>query len=556
FAEAIVARVDDLTVQRVERRPVTESPPQLFDLTTLQRTANRRYGFSAERTLQIAQALYEKYKLITYPRTSSRYLSSDQRSQIGPLIALFEAHPTFGPHAQRLKASPPTLNKRIIDDRKVTDHHAIIPTHRRSKAVLPPNEKKIFELIVRRFLAALHPPAKLENTNVLLTTQRCAPPTRQDRELILPTLPPPPDRFVARGQVVLDPGWHAVEPPPPRARPLPPVREGERRSAQLSIRAGKTTPPPLYTDATLLAAMETAGKRVDDEELREAMKECGLGTPATRASIIETLLKREYAQRDKKTLRPTLKGIQLIDHLSIDTLKSASMTGAWEARLTRIAAGTDAVGAFRADIDAFVHRMVTQMQTVSSASSASNGSQAEVTAAVSETVGRCPRCRATVAMTRSGAACTKCPFTVPKYFAGRALKTAEIRDLLARGRTGRLRGFRSKKKKKFAAALVLDDGDVRFDFAEPTVPKAPRTVDVTCPACQKQGLIGGRQAWGCLHWRDGCRFTVPYVVENKKLTERELIDLITKGKTRKASYGPGKGRLHLEGTTHVLRLDP
>ncbi|MEL7239656.1 MAG: DNA topoisomerase, partial [Planctomycetota bacterium] len=119
FAEAIVARVDDLTVQRVERRPVTESPPQLFDLTTLQRTANRRYGFSAERTLQIAQALYEKYKLITYPRTSSRYLSSDQRSQIGPLIALFETHPTFGPHAQRLKASPPTLNKRIIDDRKV-----------------------------------------------------------------------------------------------------------------------------------------------------------------------------------------------------------------------------------------------------------------------------------------------------------------------------------------------------------------------------------------------------------------------------------------------------
>jgi DNA topoisomerase-3 len=539
LADALVARVvGPLTVLRVEERKTQEPAPQLFDLTTLQRTANQRYGFSADRTLRAAQTLYERHKMITYPRTSSRYLGSDQKAGLPGLVATFEGDPAYGTHAKHLARAGLRITRRVVDDAKVSDHHAIVPVSGRKDAnKLGADEAKIYDLVVRRFLAALSAAAELKSTYVLLGTGPCDKP-KSWSDAILPALPAPPDAFVARGRVVVSPGWHAIEPPKRKDQLLPPVREGDRLDAKLATKQGRTKPPPRHTDATLLAAMETAGKDVEDEALREAMKACGLGTPATRASIIETLLKREYVRRDKKALVPTTKGVALIDGLPNDTLKSAELTGAWEARLSQIAAGREQAARFSQDVETFARRVVGDLAKV------------EATPTPRRVLGRCPQCSAEVARRGRSFECSACHLSIPGRIAGRELREGEVEQLLRRGRTTKLRGFRSKKKRKFAAILVLRDGEVSFDFGDgaAAAPKAraPERFAYTCPRCQREGIVAGRRAWGCGHWRDGCDFTVPFVFDGKKLTANELKDLLTKGKTRKAAFERGKGRLHLD----------
>ncbi len=543
LADALIDRVrraddDHLTVLDVDRRRTKEPAPQLFDLTTLQRTANQRYGFSADRTLRAAQTLYERHKMITYPRTSSRYLGSDQKSGLAGLVASFTNDKAYGAHAQHLGRTGLAISRRVVDDAKVSDHHAIIPVSGKKGAEkLGADEGKIYDLVVRRFLAALSAPAELENTFVLLGAGRAQKPKRSS-DVILKALPEPPDAFVARGRVVVEPGWHAIEPPKRKDQLLPPVKVGDRLRAKLAKKAGRTKPPPRHTDATLLAAMETAGKHVDDEALREAMKECGLGTPATRASILETLIRRDYVKRDKKALVPTPKGVALIDAVPNPTLKSAELTGEWEARLSKIANGREAAQDFARDVEAFATKVVDELR--------------KTPAPVVERrpIGRCPRCRGEVSRKGRSFECNACPFAIPGRLAGREIEEGVAKTLLARGRTGKLRGFRSKKKKRFAAVLVIRDGEVRFDFGDaseaPPAKKAPERFDYTCPRCQREGIIAGRRAWGCGHWREGCDFTVPFVFDGKKLTANELKDLLTKGKTRKAVYERGKGRLHLD----------
>ena len=563
-----------LRVVNVDAKAIRERPPQLFDLTSLQRAANTRLGYSAKRTLGLLQALYEKHKAITYPRTSSRYLSSDQRGTLPGLVASFGSHPVYGPHAERLGRTPLPITRRIVDDAKVTDHHAIIPTGKQPR--LTGDEAKVFELVVRRFLAAFHPDAQLSATDLVLATEPSKSPTGESsiagssssrpkrwRDDILTALPAPPDHFVARGRVTVDPGWHAVEPPRTSAdRPLPALNVGDPVAAELRVVEGTTKPPPRHTDASLLAAMETAGKRVEDEALRDAMKECGLGTPATRASIIETLIRRDYLKREKKTLVAQDKGIALIGALADPTLRSAELTGAWEARLQRIADGEATAEAFMADVRKLVAETVATL------------TKSPAPPRDAKPVGRCPRCRASVVERRSAFECTACHFRVPRRLAGRELASGEVGDLLRRGQTGVLSGFRSKKKKRrFRAALRIEDGEVRFQFpgrpsekrsvkgsVKRSASKASTTADplreLRCPACQRLGLVAGRRAWGCAQWRDGCTFTVPYVIDEKKLTANELRDLLTKGKTRKATFRTGKGRLHLDQTRVTLRLEP
>ena len=330
---------------------------------------------------------------------------------------------------------------------------------------------------------------------------------------------------------------------------------GDRVAATVRILQGKTKPPPRHTDASLLGMMETAGRRVEDEALRDAMKECGLGTPATRASIIETLIRRDYVGREGKSLVARDKGLALIQALPDPTLRSAELTGAWEARLQRIADGSDAADAFMTD----VRRLVVDTVSTLTKSPASSGP--------SESVGLCPRCRAEVVERRSAFSCTACHFAVPRRLAGRELSSSEVVDLLKRGKTGVLSGFRSKKKRRFRAALRLEDGEVRFTFpgkrtapararARASAPADDPLVALTCPACQRRGMVAGRRAWGCRHWRHGCAFTVPYVIDGKKITTNELRDLLTKGKSRKATFDSGKGRLHLVEMRAALVLDP
>ncbi len=576
-----------LVVAEVAKKETRERAPQLFDLTALQRIANVRFGFSAERSLKGLQALYERHKAITYPRTSSRYLTSDQKPTLVGRIEKFSGHASYGEHARRLGESKLRVTSRIVDDKKVSDHHAIMPTGTLPR--LTGDEAKLFDLVVTRFLAAFHPDARFQSTEVVLVAGKPAYKKKPGRTVdrILAALPAPPDHFVVRGRVVIDPGWQRVEPPRRgHEQQLPQLRVGERRMADLSQHRSETKPPPRYTDASLLGAMETAGKLVEDEQLREAMKECGLGTPATRASIIETLIRRDYVTRNKKALVPADKGVELIEKLPVPTLRSAELTGGWEARLSRIAEERLAPEDFMADVHALVVETVARMQERGDVPP--DPSAAPDLSAIQRNLGACPRCHAQVVEQRSAFECVACPFRLVRRLAGRNLSASEIQLLLSEGRTGVLSGFRSKKKRRFRAALELVNGEVSFSFPgsrgsdsrgsgsrgsgsrgsgsrgsarrerSAGIGRAPdeRLSGYVCPICSRAGLVSGRRAWGCAAWREGCKFVVPYVIDGKKLTANELRDLLTKGRTRKAKFAAGKGRIHLTAGRAELRMEP
>src|SRR6188508_1720727 len=334
-AQEIVEKVSGKTgtVEKVERKEQSERAPLLYDLTSLQRDANRRYGFSARRTLQAAQSLYEGKKAITYPRTSSRYLSGDMVPQLKPTAGTLEPIADYRKAAEYVLALDQLPLQRVVNDAKVDDHHAIIPTDvDHDVEAFTPDERRVFDLIARRFLAVFHPPARYARTTVITLVEE--------------------ERFRTRGKVTLEAGWRAVygvEPDHERQSEeeekeggeIPALQEGQTvRCIAAEIEDKMTKPPPRYTEATLLSAMETAGKLIDDEELREAMKESGLGTPATRAETIEVLIRREYIERVGKELQPTPKGLQVITMLEEHPLTSPELTGDWEKRLSDIEHGS------------------------------------------------------------------------------------------------------------------------------------------------------------------------------------------------------------------------
>src|SRR5215217_3802444 len=349
-ADEIVAKVCGKRgrVESVERKEQSESAPLLYDLTSLQRDANRRFGFSARRTLQAAQSLYEDKKAITYPRTSSRYLSGDLVPQLKPTASTLAPIPEYAGGARFVLGLDRLPLGRVVNDERVSDHHAIIPTDvQHDVSVMTPDERRVFDLVARRFLAVFHPPARFARTTVVTEVEG--------------------ERFRTRGKVTLDPGWRALygleaddrrgdgaKNGNPAAQEdegeggeLPELREGQTVTcAAAEAEAKETKPPPRYTDATLLSAMETAGKLVQDEALREALKERGLGTPATRAETIETLIRREYIERVGKDLAPTPKGLQVITMLEEHKLTSPELTGDWEKKLSDIEHGSEDRRAF------------------------------------------------------------------------------------------------------------------------------------------------------------------------------------------------------------------
>src|ERR1044071_368622 len=361
-AEAVVRKVQGKSgaVQSVEKKAAREKPPLLHDLTSLQRAANVRYAFTAAKTLEVAQSLYEK-KFLTYPRTSSRHLSKAVAEEIEAHVRAASVGP-YVPFIEKILAGKPKLTSRHVDDKKVTDHHAVIPAKQQIKPdALSPDEKRIYDLVARRFLAAFYPDAEIERTTVVTEVEG--------------------ERFVTRGTVVLKAGWREVEPPGRGGSKTPEEgakksgEEEEEESAELptlkpkdpaevlnaEAQAKQTKAPPRYSESALLGAMETAGKKVEDEELRLAMKEAGLGTPATRASIIETLLKREYVTREKKSLVATAKGAALIKMLPSPLLKSAELTGRWEQKLSRMARREYELDSFMVEVRAMVSELVAQI---------------------------------------------------------------------------------------------------------------------------------------------------------------------------------------------------
>ncbi len=472
-------------VESLKQSKSREPPPLLFDLTSLQRTANKRFGLSAKATLEAAQSLYERAKVLTYPRTDSRHLTADMAKEMERIVGGVEKIADYAGFARALLDHPPRAGKRVFDDSKVSDHHAIIPT---GKPVDPKSlgrdEQRIFDLVVRRFLGAFYPDAEFAQTEAIVRMGpdlgEKAVASASDEAAGISALPPLPDRFVARGRVRTIVGWQEVagfgdeadersgkrgkkkdeEDEEGASTTLPPLAEGERLAGQFTTLARKTKPPSRHTEATLLSAMENAGKLVEDEELRAAMKDSGLGTPATRAAIIETLLKRAFVIREGKHLVPTPMGIGLIEALPVQSLALAELTGNWEARLSRMARGQEQRAVFMSDIACYVKEVVDAI--------------------------------------RVAAPMADVPIATHKPAGGKSARRS------------------STKAKKTEAAASKPSGVGRG------------IADLACPSCRRGHMIAGKRGWGCSRWREGCKFVVWFEDGGKRRSEADLRAIVNR----------------------------
>lgn len=441
-AEAIRSRCDGKTgTVTEEQKPTKQASPQLYDLTTLQREASSRYGFSAKRTLQVAQALYEKYKMLTYPRTDSRYLPEDYVSQVHSTVdSIAKQGGELGKHAKHVaKEQLIVPSKRVFNNAKISDHFAIIPTGRFVK--LDEAAAKIFDLVTKRFLAVFYPHAEF------LNTRRITRITSSDAT----------DAFLTTGKILVTPGWLAVygrEPGVAAGKDeLCAVSEGESALVtDIEVKHEETKPPARFNEATLLSAMEGAGKLIDDEELREAMSERGLGTPATRAATIEGLIRQKYIERDGREIHVTRKGIRLIeitDELGIRSLASASMTGDWESKLRQMEQGNLSRDEFMGGIIDFTEDIVNRAKTYT----------AELKNKVfPDLIATCPNCQADKLKTTDATyECynPECGFRMNKHIASRLINEKEAHDLLETKFIGPLEDFKSRFNRPFDAALEL-----------------------------------------------------------------------------------------------------
>lgn len=422
------------TVVKVEKKEKVENPPLLYDLTTLQKEANTKYGFTAEQTLTLVQKLYEA-KLVTYPRTSSRYIPEDVFAEVHMLFDRLSTHSSFAGKIEALGG----LNRRSVDASKVTDHHALLVTPNRPLALYK-DEQLIYDMIVGRMIEAFSPECVKDTTTVCAECEGIA--------------------FETKGCIVRKAGWRSVYGEDKEDTVLPDWKEGDTLAMNgCSMSSGMTRPKPLHTESTLLAAMETAGREgVEDEEVRQALKDCGIGTPATRAAIIETLLKREYMVRVKKSLVPTEKGLALYSIVRGMDIADVEMTGRWEAELAEIEKGRMPHEAFIRDIEGYTRKITTELL----ASDKLFGHKASGCA--------CPKCgTGTMQFYGKVVRCDNpdCALPVFRQMAGRTLTDAEMNDLLAKGKTGVLSGFKSKQGKPFSAMVTFDaDFNTKFVFPE------------------------------------------------------------------------------------------
>src|SRR5438874_835334 len=518
IAEAIVRKCTgkEGVVELEEKKPSTQIAPQLYDLTSLQREANSRFGFSAKRTLQIAQALYERHKAITYPRTDSRALPEDYMPTVKATLSKLE-----NPFARRvLDNNWVKPNKRIFNDAKIGDHFAIIPTDTVPRS-LDNNEQAIFEMVTKRFVAVFFPPAQYENTTRI---------TRVEDE-----------PFKTEGKIMVAPGWLEVygrettgDKPEEN---LPAVQRGERvEIVRVEINTEQSRPPVRYNEGTILSAMEGAGKLVDDEELRDAMKEKGLGTPATRASIIETLISAHYLTRQGKELQPTAKAIQTITLLknAVPELTSPELTGEWEFRLREIEHRKLTRDAFMHDIRQLTEEIVGKAKHF----------HPDEHMPESEPFGTCPKCGSPVVERFKSFTCTneKCDFTIWKTIAGRLLSREEFETLVRDKQVGPLSGFRSRKGKRFPAVLKLsDDFKAEFDFGPNGQENgAAQPVDFSgkeplgkCPKCGGK-IFETENSYICEHSqadRRPCKFKLSKTILGKDIPKEQAQKLLAAGKT-------------------------
>jgi DNA topoisomerase-3 len=459
-ADAIVAAVRDQPgeITKLEKSTKKERAPLLYDLTSLQRDANTRFGFSARRTLAAAQRLYEEHKALTYPRTNSRFLTGDMAAEIKPTAELVGKRSEYARAAAYVTGLDTLPLGRVVNDAKVTDHHAIIPTRAQHPVDrMSDDDRRIYDMVARRFLAVFHPDAEFENTRLETTVASHV--------------------FRTRGRVLVVPGWRGVygegfedrsqgDEDEGTDQTLPRLDQGEAvRTLEVGSERKETKPPRRYSDASLLAAMETAGKLVDDDELREAMKDSGIGTPATRAAIIERLIDVGYIERDGRSLVCTEKGLNVIRLLDGHALTSPGLTGDWEHRLGRIEHGEETRERFMHDIAEFARGTVVEL----------DAKLKEVRIPRAK-LGPCPVCGRDIVENRKGFSCWSredpgCGFVIWKSKAGKTLPQAVAKELISTGRTARaVTGFKGRSGKSFRARLALEqseDGKWRVEFDEP-----------------------------------------------------------------------------------------
>ncbi|MFR3217643.1 MAG: DNA topoisomerase [Dysgonomonas mossii] len=426
-------------VQSIEKKELVQEPPLLYDLTTLQKEANSKYSFSADKTLSVAQKLYES-KYITYPRTGSRYISDDVFYEIPPLIDKLSAHPVFGAYTNIL--STKNLNIRSVDNKKVTDHHALLITGLMPEGI-GYDERKIYDMIAGRMLEAFSENCIKDQTTITLN---CAD-----------TL------YVAKGSVTREAGWRDVfekeskeqNKDQEKDKELPTLTEGQELFVtQIQLLEKLTKPKPLHTEASLLSSMETAGKDLENEEQRLALKSCGIGTPATRASIIETLFSRGYMVRDKKSLIPTDKGLAVYDAVKDKRIADVEMTGMWEDTFAKIESGDANAENFKKGIEVYASQITEELLNTSL-----NLPQNETAS--------CPKCGKEINFYPKVAKCSDsdCGLMLFTTLSGNTLSADIIRTLLSGKQTNTIKGFKSKVGKYFDAALVLDEEyKIKFIF--------------------------------------------------------------------------------------------
>ena len=509
------------------KKNANESPLPLFDLTSLQVECNKKLNFTADDTLKHLQKLYES-KLVTYPRVDTTYLPDNMYPKIKGILENMKPYAQF---TQTLLDKPIRKSKKVFDDKKITDHHAIIPT-----GVMPPSgmylpEKQVYDIIARRFIAAFYPDCVVSNTVVLGDVDG--------------------NEFSATGKVILEEGWRVLFPKKDSGNADDKEKEDEEQLMPLFVKGEKgehtpdlqekqTQPPKMHTEATLLRAMETAGKQVDDIELRELMKDNGIGRPSTRANIIETLFKRNYITRQRKNLVPTITGIQLIKTINNELLKSVELTGIWEKKLRQIEKGEYDPHLFLNEMKEMVTDLTKEVkyeqghmitiEAEASKTSASDKSKTATTETVvtktettsekketkSEAPITCPKCNTgTIIKGKSAYGCSAfkdgCNFKIDFEFGGKKLSEKQLFTLIQKKKSPSIKGF-TINHQKVNGHLILNSNFIAEFVEEQEKPKTPVAIteNQACPKCKQGLIIKGKTAFGCNRFKEECDFRVPF----------------------------------------------
>ena len=493
-----------------------EAPQKLFDLTALQVECNKKSGFTADETLKFIQNLYEK-KLVTYPRVDTTFLPDDMYPKISGIMSKLDY---YSEYTKPLLEKKLPKSKKVFDNTKVTDHHAIIPTGVKPDYSLRREEKIVYDIITRRFIAAFYPDCIVSNTTVMGQVQTI--------------------EFKATGKVIVEEGWRVLYPKKEgdtseQGEQIMPVFEkGERGPHSPDILEKETTPPKPYTEGTLLRAMETAGKIVDDEELSQAMKENGIGRPSTRANIIETLFKRSYIKRVRKNIIPTQTGVELIAVIKNEMLKSVELTGLWEKNLRMIERGEYDAKTFIEEMKQMIVDLVNEIKNEKSITISYEEEEQEKKKADKKTDKSsdknivCPKCKkGEIVKGKTAYGCTGykdgCTFKVDFTLYEKKLTDKQLTNLISKGKTAKIGGFTVDGNKVSGILSLNNDFSVDILVANDSAPKQPEKPKViTCPKCGKGEMLRGKSAYGCSHYKDGCHFIIPFIFLQEKSNADEL----------------------------------